>query len=482
MRYLSCAVLTILLTAAIACGASAAERPLASLVPADAGSYVELNTDRVLGRTPEAAALGEAFGKMKSPAMLKQAWAELTAGDEEAAKVGEVFGMVTGGLGALGPRVAWAMWSPDLQSLMGMMSGGQGGEDAQAMMKMMPKVLLVADVRDAAKLDAAISQLAAEATLEPRVTEGAGTKTFAFADGMVELVRGDNWMAVGFPPELARKAADRATGAGTDSLLDNADYKRAMQRLPEDAVYTAYASPGAMRQFLALANTLAPNAGIASTTDEPFSAAAGVRVEETGGRKMATVYYTADLDSYVSMVDAALAFEVVVLKPILQQQKEQARRQGLSDDCANRLNALLAAMDSYLEDHENRYPSADGWVAALRPYVEDENGFKCPEDTSDGLSSYGMNAALSGVSPDEVADPTTTVLFYETAHPGENPSGGADDVVTPPRHVDGNNFAFVDGSVGAYGEDEMEELTWSPEEGAGEGEGDSGSEEGGEGA
>jgi prepilin-type processing-associated H-X9-DG protein len=197
---------------------------------------------------------------------------------------------------------------------------------------------------------------------------------------------------------------------------------------------------------------------------------------------MATVYYTADLDSYVSMVDAALAFEVVVLKPILQQQKEQARRQGLSDDCANRLNALLAAMDSYLEDHENRYPSADGWVAALRPYVEDENGFKCPEDTSDGLSSYGMNAALSGVSPDEVADPTTTVLFYETAHPGENPSGGADDVVTPPRHVDGNNFAFVDGSVGAYGEDEMEELTWSPEEGAGEGEGDSGSEEGGEGA
>lgn len=468
MRYLGCAVLTILLVSAVACGASAAERPLASLVPADAASYVELNTDRMLGRTPETAALGDAFGRMKSPAMIQQAWAELTAGDEEAAKVGEVLGMATRGLGALGPRVAWAMWSPDLQSLMGMMSGGQGG--APDVMKMMPKVLLVADVRDAAKLDAAIAELASEAKLESRVTESGGTKTITFADGMVELVRGDNWMAVGFPPELARKAADRATGAVTDSLLDSADYKKAMQRLPADAAYTVYASPASMRQFLALANTMAPTAGIAFPADEPFGGAVGVRVEEVGGRKMATVYYTADLDSYVSMLDASLAFEVTLLKPILQQQREQARRQALSDDCANRLNALLEAMDSYLEDHENRYPSAESWVAALRPYVEDENGFKCPEETSDRFCSYGMNAALSGASPDDVADPASTVLFYETAHPGENPSGGADDVVTPPRHVDGNNFAFVDGGIGAYGDEDKGELTWSPEadEAAGE--------------
>jgi hypothetical protein len=482
MRYLSCAVLTILLVSAVACGALAAERPMAALVPADASGYCELNTDLMFGRAPETAALGQALAKMKSPQMILDLWAELSKDEAEMGEVTEVIAMLGGAAGALGPRVGWAAWTPDLQSLMGMMSGGKGGEDAQAMMQMMPKILLVADVRDAARLDAAISELAAKVELEPRVTEGAGTKTFAFAEGIVELVRGSDWMAVGFPPELARKAADRATGATTDSLLTSADYQKAIGRLPADAAYTEYASAATLRQLVALVNTMAPDAGVSYPADEPYGGAMGLRIEEVEGRQMATVYYTADLDVAVNATDASLALYTTILKPIIQQQREEARRQGLSDDCANKLNALLAAMDSYLEDHGNRYPSADAWVAAVRAYVEDENGFKCPEDTSDGFSSYGMNAALSGVSPDEVADPATTVLFYETAHPGENPSGGADDVVTPPRHVDGNNFAFVDGGIGAYGEEDKGELTWSPAEGAGEGEGDSGSEEGGEGA
>ncbi|MFB3879803.1 MAG: hypothetical protein ACE149_01000 [Armatimonadota bacterium] len=481
MRYVGCAVLAFLVVSAAACSAVAAERPMAALVPADAGSYVELNTDRLLGRSPDTALLGAAFGQMKSPAMIKQAWAELTAGEAEAAEAAKVFGMVSGGLGALGPRIAWAVWSPDLQSLMGVMMAGAGG-GAPDMTKMMPKVLLVADLRDGSRLEAAIAQLASEADLEVETTESGGIKTMAFAGGVVELVHGGDWVAVGFPAELARRAAERATGAVTDSLIGNADYQTAMRRLPPDAVYTVFASPAAMRQFQALASTLAPNAGIATTISEPFGAAAGLRVDEVGGRQMATVYYTADLESYVSMLDAALAFEVSVLKPILQQQKEQARRQALSDECANRIYGLMEAMDSYLEDHGNVYPSADEWVEALRPYVEDESMFRCTEDTSDGFCSYGMNSALSGTSPDDVADPETTVLFYETANPGDNPSGEVYDVVNPPRHVDGNNFGFVDGSVAAYGQEEMGELVWSPEGSAEEQEEESDLGESGEGA
>jgi hypothetical protein len=350
------------------------------------------------------------------------------------------------------------------------------------MMKMMPKVLLLADVRDAAKLDDAIEKLAEEAGLELRVSESGGRKTIAVANGMVELIRGSDWLAVSFPPEPARKAADLATGAATGSLLTSADYQKAMRRLPGDAAYAEYASSASLRQLMALSTAMAPNAGISYSADEPFAGAMGVRVDEVDGRKMATVYYTADLAALVGAADAALALEVTLLKPIIQQQKEQSRRQALSDDCANQLYALLAAMDSYLEDHENRYPSADRWVQALLPYVEDAKLLKCPEDSSEAYSSYGMNAALSGLSPDDVADPEWTVLFYETANPGANPSGGADDLADPARHVDGNNFALVDGSVAAFMPDDEEQPVWSPAESAAEGEGQSSSEESSEGA
>jgi len=482
MRYLGLIVVAFAFIALSAGGALAADRPLASLVQADASAYSELNLDRMLGRAPGNAELGRAFAQMKSPQLIAQTWSELAKDEPDMTKAGDLLGMIGGALDAIGPRVGWAVWSPDLQSLMGMMSGGQGGGDAQAMMQMMPKLLLVADVRDAAKLDAAISILAGQVGLEPRVTEGAGTKTFAFAEGMVELVRGADWLAVGFPPEQARKAADRASGAATDSLLTSADYQKAMRRLPADAAYIEYASSATLRQLVAIVNTMAPAAGVSYPADEPYGGAMGLRVEEVEGRKMATVYYTADLDSVVNATDAGLALYTAILKPIIQQQREQARRQTLSDECGSQLEALAGAMESYLADHDNRYPSADRWVQELRPYVEDAELFKCPEDTSEASSSYAMNSALSGKSADDVQDPEATVLFYETSHPGPNPSGGSDDIADPARHVDGNNFAFVEGSVSAFAPDDEEQPTWNPAESAAEGEEQSDFEESGEGA
>jgi prepilin-type processing-associated H-X9-DG protein len=47
----------------------------------------------------------------------------------------------------------------------------------------------------------------------------------------------------------------------------------------------------------------------------------------------------------------------------------------------------------------------------------------------------------------DIPDPESTVIFYETAHPGDNPSGGPEDVVTPPRHNGGNNYGFADGGA-----------------------------------
>jgi len=481
MRCLGLVVVTLGSVAVLASGALAIDRPLVSLVPADASSYVELHADLMLGRAPATAPLGQALAQMKSPQLVAELWTELAKDEPEMARVTELIGTLGGAFEAIGPRLGVAVWSADLQSIIGGAMANQAAGGAQAAMKMLPRFLLVADVRDTATLDDAITTLAGEAGLEPRVTESGGMKTFAIANGMVELIRGADWLALSFPPEPARKAADRATGVAADSLLTNADYRKAVGRLPADAAYTEYVSPVFLRQLIAAVNMVAPTAGISYPPDEPFAGAMGIRIEEADGRKMASVYYTADLDSLVSAMDAGLALQVTLLRPIIEQQREQARRQALSDQCGSQLEALATAMDSYLADHDNQYPPADRWVREIRRYLEDVSVLKCPEDTSEGLSSYAMNAALSGLSPDEVAEPEWTVLLYETAHPGVNPSGGPDDVPDSPRHVDGNNFAFVDGSVAAFAPDDEEQPVWRPEEPTTEDDEESDVEENGEG-
>ncbi|HUU55589.1 MAG TPA: hypothetical protein VMY87_11785, partial [Armatimonadota bacterium] len=96
--------------------ASAAERPLASLVPADVGSYSELNLDRLLGKTPETAALQEAFGNLQSLKVIRG----MVAQNEEAAEgFDQVMEVLEGLSETFGPRVGWAVWMPDPAAMMG---------------------------------------------------------------------------------------------------------------------------------------------------------------------------------------------------------------------------------------------------------------------------------------------------------------------------------------------------------------------------
>jgi hypothetical protein len=83
--------------------------------------------------------------------------------------------------------------------------------------------------------------------------------------------------------------------------------------------------------------------------------------------------------------------------------------------------------------------------------------FKCPADKSGARSSYGMNRALARLRVTEIANPDELVSVYETAHPGDNPSGGPEDVAEPPRHprstypsprwYEGNMYGFVSGRI-----------------------------------
>lgn len=438
-------VLTIAAFVTVSCSglAGAADRPPAALVPPDVSTYQEVNLDRVLGKAPETAALREVFAEMQSPKLVRGMIGRLA---EENPEVGEtavdVTEALTGLSEALGPRVGWATWTPDMSAMMGGMMGAGMGGPMPGGMPGLPKVLLVAEVRDAPMLDEIIQQIADRLEIPARVMQTAeGERVVTFAEGMVELVAHDDWMAIGFPPEQAQQAADRAKDPALPSLAIDAAYRRAMARLPADTIMSEYVSAAAVQQMLGLANMLAPEAGLSYSVEEAVAIGVGVRIEERGGARMATLYYTVDLDAVPPLIDAPVAMWTKLLEPALERSQQSARKAV----CLSNVKNLSLAMQMFVADNEDRFPEAHRWVEALHDYIKSEDVLKCPEDDSDARCSYAMNEALSGLSLSDLDDPSSVVLFFETAEPGDNPVGGPDDVVSPGRHMGGNNYGFADG-------------------------------------
>ncbi len=429
-------IATALVTLTISGGPGCAfDRPLTEIVPSDVSTYSEINLDRMLGKAPETAALGEAYTKLKSPQLIRSMFAEFADDEKAMAEVEEVLGMLKTASNAIGPRVGWATWIPDAQAMSsGMMGGGSPTQ-------MMPKLLLVADLKDPAAFDALVGAVVAKAKLPTRASTAEGNlRVTTFAEGMVELVRGEDWIGLSFPPEQVRQSADLVNRKVTSSLYTDPGYQSVFARLPADAFMTEYVSANSVKQLLAVVNMLVPSADFTYPSDEPLGLAAGVRVEQVGGRKMATAYYTADLDTLPYLIDAPLTLQAVMLRPVLEKSRANARKAA----CLSNIKNLTIAAQAYAMEHDDRLPEADRWVEELRPYINNEAILKCPDDESEALSSYAMNQTLSGKSLGEIEDPASVVLFYETASPGENPVGGEDDLASP-RHLEGNNYAFADG-------------------------------------
>jgi prepilin-type processing-associated H-X9-DG protein len=420
--------------------ASALEGPLATLVPADVSTYSELDLDRMLWRAPETAPLAEAFAHMQSPRLLSDMVAELTDAEDLEALT-QVLDVLSQASEAVGPRIGWATWIPDVQSLLG---GMTEPSDLGAALSMIPKVLIVADVREADVFDELLDGLTQELGLPALTTEGVGgTRMTTFAGGMVALIRGDDWLAISFPPDPARIAADQWRSDAPSSLWSSPAYQAVIGRLPADATVTEYVSAKSVKQLVGLANVLAPEAQLPYPSEEPLGSAMGLRVEQVQGRRMATAYYTADVDALPHLVDAALALQLTFIRSELEKERE-AEAAG---KCAANLELLGTAMKAYLDEHGDRFPEAEGWAHDLEPYVDRLESFKCPKDDTPTLSSYAMNAALSGKSLAELDDPASILVLYEAASPGDSPSGGAADVVSPARHAEANHYLFADGHV-----------------------------------
>jgi prepilin-type processing-associated H-X9-DG protein len=300
--------------------------------------------------------------------------------------------------------------------------------------------VLVAEVKDRAKFEETWKRLAerTEIPVAEEQEERGVTRTLFEGDG--GLTRGDNWLAIGYPMAPLKEAEELAAGRMTPSLAGDSAYQKVMAGLPKDALLTEYIGPQVLRQLSAAATLLLPSVEFSLPPKEGIGIAVGMRVEDQGGRRMLTVYKTADLDSLSYLLDVPLSIAATAAYPAMVQSQESARKV----QCLSNVKNVALAVQMYVADND-KFPEADKWVDQLTDYLANEEVLKCPEDKSDAKCSYGFNASLSGKSAAEIADPSRLVVIYETVEPGDCPSGGAEDVASPARHIGGNNFGYADG-------------------------------------
>jgi prepilin-type processing-associated H-X9-DG protein len=196
----------------------------------------------------------------------------------------------------------------------------------------------------------------------------------------------------------------------------------------------------------------APEFKLPTPPQDGLAWAATLRVEQQEGRRMVSAAWTTDLDKVSYLVEMPV---VTALVPAFTKARQSARK----TQCLANIKNLAVAMNMYLADYD-RFPKADRWVEALAEYGVTERSLKCPDDDSDAKCSYAMNWGFSGKPASAIKDAANQVIFYETANPGDTPRGGKTDVASPPRHLGGNNFGFVDGHAKWSLEAAAEELQW----------------------
>jgi prepilin-type N-terminal cleavage/methylation domain-containing protein/prepilin-type processing-associated H-X9-DG protein len=184
------------------------------------------------------------------------------------------------------------------------------------------------------------------------------------------------------------------------------------------------------------------------------------------------------------VVIAIIAILAAILFPVFARARENARRAS----CQSNLRQIVLGIKQYLQDHDERFPSnpfvqsaaTPGWAVGIQPYLKNTQIYQCPSEshspdaavngvyqyTDIGYTDYGYNVWLADENESKVKYSASTLLVQdsiaEKANSGE--SGGScsgpgtlaifTPMTTPvnqpgaaKRHLDGANYAFVDGHV-----------------------------------
>lgn len=151
---------------------------------------------------------------------------------------------------------------------------------------------------------------------------------------------------------------------------------------------------------------------------------------------------------------------VSVLTGVVLTATMRARGKGQQAGCASNLRQLVVALSLYADDYDGRYPAVstsrlastflqnEECIAALRPYVNNNEVWFCPSDPNRGkdiedtvahsLTSYMTRTSSSEFPWDQSTVPDNWSIVHDGAFSPSSPA---------PWHFGGYNAAYADGSV-----------------------------------
>ena len=142
------------------------------------------------------------------------------------------------------------------------------------------------------------------------------------------------------------------------------------------------------------------------------------------------------------VVIAIIAILAAILFPVFARARENARRAS----CQSQEKQIALGFKQYLQDYDELYPTVGNWAPALDPYMKSTQIFKCPSDSAAGTNSYAYNLLLDSKNESQMNNSSLIVLLTET--PGSNfTSASVPVAAATTRHLDGSNYAYVDGHV-----------------------------------
>lgn len=179
-----------------------------------------------------------------------------------------------------------------------------------------------------------------------------------------------------------------------------------------------------------------------------------VKISNSGGQLKGTGLAITGIALPVLLVPV-FALLMGILFPAL----ARTRQIALRAHCAANLNQIGLMMQMYVNENDDKFPTADRWCELLIEHAgANRSIFHCKaSDTPPQTCNYAMNKNLENFDRGDA--PQDMVALFET-HPGWNQAGGPELLTTDNHQGDGCNVLFVDGHVRFIKTRDIKKLKW----------------------
>jgi prepilin-type N-terminal cleavage/methylation domain-containing protein/prepilin-type processing-associated H-X9-DG protein len=164
------------------------------------------------------------------------------------------------------------------------------------------------------------------------------------------------------------------------------------------------------------------------------------------------------------VVIAIIAILAAILFPVFARARENARRAS----CQSNLKQIGLGFKQYTQDYDELFPvynvggvgttvsgnfTVSEWVQALQSYTKSVQIFQCPSEPNTNGTDYYYNRTVSNSNETSFNNSANSVLLTEGTDTNVCSNATATAKITSgtpaayARHLDGSNYAFIDGHV-----------------------------------